>query len=297
MAVGCKRIGENLNVMSKVLGPAMKEKNPGPIQDMAKQETEKGVDLIDVNIGPARKGGDEMMDWLVNTIQEVTDTPLALDTTNMVAMEAGLKACKKGNALINSVSLQSSRVDAGLDLAAKYDADLIALLWSDEGMPRDENERAMHVVDFMQKATEHGIAIDRLWVDPIASPISVEVNQVKSCLEFMGMMKDIAPEAKSTCGLSNVSNGAPEELRTWLNITYLIMLSKNGMYSAIVDAFDDDLQDLVTGKKDNIVKLVEGMMAGESVDMGSLNEEEVKYAKTVKVLMGESLYSDSWLDI
>jgi 5-methyltetrahydrofolate corrinoid/iron sulfur protein methyltransferase len=290
------RIGENLNVMSKVLGPAMKERNAAPIQEMAKQETEKGVDYIDVNIGPARKGGDEMMEWLVNTIQEVTDLPLALDTTNLVAMEAGLKACK-GKALINSVSLQTSRLVPGLELAAKYDADLIALLWSDDGMPRDDNERAMHIVDFMQKAMEIGVPTERLWVDPIVSPVSVEVNQVKACVAFMGMLKDIAPDAKSTCGLSNVSNGVPDELRPWLNITYLIMLMRNGLYSAIVDAFDDELYSFAKGDKENIINLVHRMMDGEKVDMASLNEEEVKYAKTVRVLTGESLFSDSWLEI
>ena len=195
----------------------MKERNAKPIQEMAEKESEAQVDYIDVNIGPARKGGAEMMEWLVNTIQEVTDTPLALDTTNMEATEAGLKVCKQP-ALINSISLQSSRVDAGLKMAKPYDADFIALLWSDDGMPRDVNERAMHAVDFMQKAADIGISPEKMWFDPIASPISVEINQVKACVEFMGMLNDIAPGAKSTVGLSNVSNGVPDELRTWLNV-------------------------------------------------------------------------------
>ncbi|OHD68108.1 MAG: dihydropteroate synthase [Spirochaetes bacterium RBG_16_49_21] len=291
------RIGENLNVMSKILGPAMKERNPAPIQDMAKKETEKGVDYIDVNIGPARKGGDEMMAWLVKVIQDVTDTPLALDTTNMEAMEAGLKACKKGKALINSISLQTSRIEAGLKLAAKYEADCIALLWSDQGMPRDANERAMHIVDFMAKAAEIGVPNEKLWVDPIVSPISVEINQVKACVEFMSMLKDIAPGAKSTCGLSNISNGVQDNLRPWLNITYLIMLMKHGLYSAIVDSFDETLNDFINGKKDNIVRLIHRMMDGEKVDINSLSAEEAKYAKSVRVLAGESLFSNSWLDI
>ncbi len=291
------RIGENLNVMSKVLGPAMKERNAKPIQEMVEKEVEAKVDYIDVNIGPARKGGDEMMEWLVNTIQEVTtDIPLALDTTNMAATEAGLKVCKIP-ALINSVSIQTSRFESGLKMAKQYDADVIALLWSDDGMPRDANERAMHIVDFVQKATELDIAMEKLWFDPIVSPISVEINQVKACVECMGMLKDIAPGSKSTCGLSNVSNGVPDELRPWLNIPYLIMLMKNGLYSAIVDAFDGDLTDIVTGKKDNIVQLVHKIMDGENVDMGSLPDDEKKYAKSVKVLMGESLFSDSWLEV
>lgn len=290
------RIGENLNVMSKVLGPAMKERNKGPIQDMVKQEDAKGVDYIDLNIGPARKNGDELMDWVVNTVQEVTDLPLALDTTNIVAMEAGLKAAKN-KPLINSVTLQSDRFEVGLKLAAKYEADVVAVLWSDNGMPRDTNERAMHIVDFITKAAELGIPNERIWIDPIVSPISVEINQVLACVECMGMVKDIAPGAKSTVGLSNVSNGVPEELRPWLNITYLIMLMKNGLYSAIVDSFDDNLKDFVTGKRQNIVDLVHKLVDGESVDMGSLSDEEQKYAKTVKVLKGESLFSNSWLEV
>ena len=105
-------IGENLNVMSQTLGPALKERKAEPIQEMARAETKAGIDLIDLNIGPARKGGDELMNWVVNTVQVVTDKRLSLDTTNLVAMEAGLKAYK-GKALINSVSLQTEQDGEG----------------------------------------------------------------------------------------------------------------------------------------------------------------------------------------
>ena len=287
-------IGENLNVMSQTLGPALKERNPKPIQEMAKAETE--IDLIDLNIGPARKGGDELMDWVVNTVQAVTDKQLSLDTTNLVAMEAGLKAYK-GKALINSVSLQTDRIEKGLELAKQYDADLIGLLWSNDGMPRDANERAMHVVDFIYKANEMGIPNERIWIDPIASPISVEINQVKACVEFMGMLGEIAPECKSTVGLSNISNGAPTELRPWLNRTYMIMLMRHGLYSAIVDAFDTDLIQIARGQRPDIVDLVHKMMDGEKPDLSSLSEELVKYARTVRVLTGESLFSNAWLEV
>ena len=232
-------IGENLNVMSNTLGPALRERQAGPIEEMAKAETSAGIDLIDLNIGPARKGGDELMSWVVETVQGVTDKMLSLDTTNLDAMEAGLKL-KKNNVLMNSVSLQTSRIDRGLELALKHDADLIGLLWSNDGMPRDVNERAMHTVDFVYKANEAGIPNERIWIDPIASPVSVEINQVKACVEFMGMLAEIAPGCKSTVGLSNISNGAPDELRCWLNRIYMIMLMRYGLYSAIVDAFDKD---------------------------------------------------------
>src|SRR4030042_6874634 len=88
-------IGENLNVISQPLGPALKDRNAAPIQEMAKEETAAGIDLVDLNIGPAPKGGDELMAWVVNTVQAVTDKMLSLDTTNLDAMQAGLKAHKR----------------------------------------------------------------------------------------------------------------------------------------------------------------------------------------------------------
>jgi 5-methyltetrahydrofolate corrinoid/iron sulfur protein methyltransferase len=288
-------IGENLNIMSRSLGPALREKQAGPIEDMALAEAEAGVDMLDLNIGPARKNGDELMSWVVNTVQGVTDKMLSLDTTNLDATEAGLQVCR-GPALINSVSLQTSRLDRGLELANKYHADVIGLLWSDEGMPRDVNERAMLAVDFVYKSNAAGIPNERIWIDPIATPVSVQINQVKACVEFLGMLGEIAPGCRSTVGLSNVSNGAPSELRPWLNRTYLVMLMRAGLYSAIVDAFDKDLAAIARGQRPDIVELVGRMMDGNPPDIPSLSREMVSYARTVRVLTGETLYSASWLE-
>ncbi|MFH0914395.1 MAG: dihydropteroate synthase [Chloroflexota bacterium] len=289
-------IAENINIMSKTIGPAMRERNPAPIQELAKAETRAGVDYLDLNIGPARKAGDEMMRFVVETVQAVTDRNLSLDTTNPVAMEAGLKVCR-GKALVNSVSLQPDRLEKGLPLVTRYNADMIGLLWGVEGMPRDANERCVLAVDLLYKAGEKGITPDKIWVDPIATPVSGEINQVKACLEFLGMLKDIAPECKSTVGLSNISNGTPSELRPWLNRTFLIMLMKLGLHSAIVDAFDTDLIQIARGQKPNIVSLVNRMMDGEKPDPAKLSGEEVKYAKTFRVINGETLYSHSWLEV
>ncbi len=288
-------IGESINVVSKTIGPAMKERNPKPIQDLAKTQARAGVDYLDINIGPARKAGDELMDWVVNTVQEVTDLPLSLDTTNPVAMEAGLKV-HKGKVLINSISVV--RMEEELPMVQKYGADFIGLLWGREGMPRDADERAMIAVELMTTASAMGIPNESIWFDPIATPVvNIESNQSKPCLEFMSSLGDVAPGCKSVIGLSNVSNGAPTELRPWLNRTYLAMLMKYGLYSAIVDAFDKDLIAIARGERPDIVELVQKMMDGERPDISSLSEEMANYAKTTRVLMGESLYSDSWLEI
>jgi 5-methyltetrahydrofolate corrinoid/iron sulfur protein methyltransferase len=291
-------IAESINIMSKTIGPAMKEKDPKPIQAMAIAEAEAGSTFLDVNIGPARKGGSEMMEWLVKTIHEVVDLPLSLDTTNLEAMEAGLKAHKKGGRpLMNSVSCQADRIDAGLDMAKKYDCLMVGLLWGTDGMPRDVNERGALAAELIFKANDKGIKNEDIFIDPIATPISGEINQVLACTEFMGMLQDIGPGCKSTVGLSNVSNGAPDHLRPALNGPYVLMLQKQGLYSSIVDAYDKDLMAICKGEKPGLEALVTKIMDGESVDMSSLSEEEQKCAKTVNVLMGKSLYSDSWLDI
>jgi len=288
-------IGENINITTKIAGAAMKERNPEPIQRIAKAEVEAGMDYLDINIGPARKNGDEFMTWMVNTVQEVSDKPLSLDTTNPVAMEAGLKI-HKGKALINSISL--TRMEEELPLVIKYNAAMIGLLWGREGMPRDADERAVIAAELMYKANEMGISNQNIWFDPIVTPaVNVDTNQVKPCLEFMSMLQEIVPGCKSTVGLSNISNGTPHHLRPYLNRTYLMMLMKYGLYSAIVDAFDSELIKIARGEKPELVDLIYRVMDGEKPDLSSLSEEEVKYVKTVRVLTSESLYSHSWLEI
>ncbi len=289
-------IGENINIMSKSLGPAMKERNPTPIQEMALAEVAAGMDYLDLNIGPARRDGDKLMEWIVNVVQEVTDKPLSLDTTNPVAVEAGLKVCKS-KALINSISLQPARLESELPLVKKYNASMIGLLWGAEGMPRDANERCAMAVEIVYKANELGIPNEDIWIDPIVSPVSVEINQVKACIEFMSMLSEIAPGCKSVVGLSNISNGAPGHLRPYLNRAYLLMLMKHGLYSAISDSSDAELIKVAKGGMPEINKLVWGMMDGEQPDFTSLSPKELEYAKTVRVLAGQSLYSHSWLEI
>lgn len=274
----------------------MRERNPDPIRELARAETTAGIDYFDLNIGPARKDGNSLMQWLVETVQDVSDKPLSLDTTNPLATEAGLKACKK-RALINSVSLQPERLEKILPMAKEYDADIIGLLWGVDGMPRDANERCMLAVDIVYKANEIGIPNEDIWIDPIVTPVSVDINQVKACIEFMSMLGDIAPGCKSVVGLSNVSNGTPANLRPYLNRTYLAMLMKYGIYAAIVDAFDAELIRLARGEMPEIIELVHKMMDGYSPDISALSPKEKEYAKSVKVLSGDTLYSHSWLDI
>jgi 5-methyltetrahydrofolate corrinoid/iron sulfur protein methyltransferase len=89
-------IGESLNVISTKIGGAFKERDPKPIQEEALFQKEKRMDYIDINLGPAKKDGHELMPWVVEVVQDVVpDLPLALDTSNIDAIEAALKVIKQ----------------------------------------------------------------------------------------------------------------------------------------------------------------------------------------------------------
>jgi 5-methyltetrahydrofolate corrinoid/iron sulfur protein methyltransferase len=289
-------IGESINVMSKTLRPAMRNRDAEPIQKMAIAQQKAGVDYHDLNIGPAKRGGPEMMAWLVETIQEVSDRPLFLDTSNVEAMEAGLQA-HKGQAVINSISCRPERMEALLPLVPKYDAAFVGLLIGTEGIPRDADERAMLAAEMQAQMAVHDITEERVFFDPIVLPVSSQQDQLQSCTEFMMMIKDMVPGCRITCGLSNVSNGAPKELRPILDQTYLAMLLKFGIDSAIVNAFEKELVDIGKGRRDDILQAVQRVMDGEDVDTSGMSQELADYVKTTQVLMGQSLYSHSWLKL
>ena len=297
-------VGENLNVITKKIGTAIKQRDPKPIQEMALAEVRAGVDYLDINIGPARKDGRDLMEWVVKTVQEVVDVPLFLDTINVEAIEAGLKVYKnkKGKAVINSIMARPESMETKFPLAQKYEAGVVALLWGPSGLPRDPEERGVLAAELIQKAIEFDIPGEDIWLDPIVTPITTPQSQIQvpGCIEFMKMFKDlreVLPGMKSTCGLSNVSNGAPEKLRPILNQTYLISLERYGMSSAIIDAFDEGLKGLARGKQEDLKKLIYRVMDKQQIDLKSLNKEETDYVKTTRVLMGQTLYSDSWLQM
>ena len=267
-------IGESLNVISKKIGRAFKERDPEPIKEEALFQKEKGMDYIDINLGPAKKDGHELMPWVVQTVQEVVpDVPLALDTSNIDAIEAALKVYQETPVppLVNSIMVRPERYERMVPLVAEHNADFIALMWGPEGLPRDENERAALCVELLYFANEAGIPNDKIWVDGIVTPLNIQQPQLISLMTFQEMLPEIAPEAKSTCGLSNISNGPPEHLRPILNQTYMVMLQKYGMHSVIADPLDDQLIAIAKGQRQDVVDLIYGIIDGNEPDMGSLS--------------------------
>jgi len=298
MSQTVKAIAESINIMGTRSGTAMKDRVAGPIQEMAKEETDAGASYLDLNIGPARKDGTELLPFVVDTIEAVTDIPLCLDTTNMDAMAAGFKAVKnKEQALMNSISAQPERMEQMIPVAAEMKCDVIALLWGADGMPRDSAERAAMSVDLMMALNDAGIPNEKILFDPIGTPITLGTDQINAGLEFMEMLSDIAPGSGSTVGLSNVSNGVAENLRKYLDRTYLIMLMKHGISTAIVNSYDAELMAICKGERQEHVDLVHGMMDGNDPGDTGLSGVALEHYKTYKCLSGQTLFSESWLEL
>jgi 5-methyltetrahydrofolate corrinoid/iron sulfur protein methyltransferase len=164
-------------------------------------------------------------------------------------------------------------------------------------LPRDENERAALSVELLYFANEAGIPNEKIWVDGIVTPLNIQQPQLICLMTFMEMLQDIAPGAKSTCGLSNISNGPPDNLRPILNQTYMVMLQKYGMHSVIADPLDDQLIAIAKGQRQDVVDLIYSTMDGNAPAMDTLSKEMQDYVKTVNIILGKTLYSDSWLEI
>ncbi|MCM8772909.1 MAG: dihydropteroate synthase [Candidatus Omnitrophica bacterium] len=288
-------IGENINIMNKKIKFAMVERKKEIIQKIAIESKENGMNFLDINIGPARKDGPFLMEWIIKIIREVCDLPLSLDTTNIEAIKVGLEM-EGERAMINSIQATEERMEELLPFVKKYNCKFIGLLLSKEGMPRDENERGAIAANFLAKIDEYGISHSLVYFDPIVLPVRFQQEQVVAVIEFMKMFKELFPDCNSTCGLSNVSNGALNELRGLINRTYLVMLWKYGLSSAIVDAYDKELIAIIKGEKENIKNLIWKAMDNE-IDLKGLSEEERNYVKTVYILQGKSIYSDSYLKL
>jgi cobalamin-dependent methionine synthase I len=291
-------IGENIHVIAKAVSVAIRERDAKVIRDLAKAQTEGGADYVDLNVGPMKKDTEETMQWLLNTVQEVTNLPLSIDTMNPVAMEAGLKHCKK-RPLLNSASGKTDSKQNMLPLAKKYNCEVVISVMTDKGMPPDVDSKIGSIMDTVTYANELGVPNEDIWVDPIILPVSTAGEGQRFAvtnLEFIKILEDVLPGVKSTVGLSNVSNGVPDELRPLLNRTYLVMLGRNGLYSAIADPLDKELMSLTKGEMPKITGLIHKTMDKEDIELSALSQKEVEYVKTAKVLMGETLYSDAWLE-
>jgi len=234
-------IGELINTSRDEVEPAVKERDAEFIQDLAKEQEEAGADFIDVNCGTLIKEEPEALEWLVNTVQEVVDVPLCIDSPNPEALKRGLEAYE-GKALVNSITAEGDRYDEILPMLKEHDAAVVALAMGDDGMPKDADDRIRVASKLIDDLTADGIALEDIYVDPIIQPIGTDGEMG---LHILNAIEEIATEYEGvhiTCGLSNISHGLPK--RQLLNQAYVVLAMSRGLDSAIMDPLDDKIMSL-----------------------------------------------------
>ncbi len=243
-------IGERIHCISPVIREAMATFNPDPILERAAQQIKAGATYLDVNIGPAESNGPELMTWAVKLLQEnFNNVPLALDTANKRAIEAGIKVYNRtnGKPIVNSADA-GSRISY-IDLAAANDAICVALCSAD-GIAKDNEERMMHCHHMLERGLSLGMEATDLWFDPLF--LVVKGMQDKQ-MDVLNAIKLFADEGlKSTGGLSNNSNGAPKNVRPIMDSALVAMAMMQGLTSAIVNP--NDLRLMETIKSCDIFK-------------------------------------------
>ncbi len=236
-------IGERIHCISPVIRKAMDERDPAPILKRAAEQIAAGATYLDVNIGPAEKDGPERMMWAVKLLQENFDNvPLALDTANKKAIEAGIKVYNRtnGKPIVNSADA-GSRISY-IDLAAANDAICVALCSAD-GIAKDNEERMKHCHNMLERGMSLGMEATDLWFDPLF--LVVKGMQDKQ-MDVLNAIKMFADEGlKSTGGLSNNSNGAPKTLRPIMDSALVAMAMMQGLTSAIVNPCDLRLMETI----------------------------------------------------
>ena len=255
-------IGERLSTTAPAVNKAFTERDEEPILKRAKQQLDAGAVYLDVNIGPAEGYGPELMKWAVQLLQGNFDNvPLALDTANMAAIEAGISVYnrEKGKPIVNSADA-GSRIEY-VDLAAANDAIVIALC-NAEGIAKDNDERMGYCQTLLERGMEHGMEAEDLWFDPLFLVVKGMQDKQMQILEFIKMLSDMG--LNSTGGLSNNSNGMPKTIRPIMDSALVAMAMMQGLTSAIVNPNDLRLMETI---------------------------------KSCDVFRGNTLYADSYLEI
>lgn len=303
------KIGENIHIVSAKVKQALKDRDGGFFVRLAQKQKEAGADVIDLNIGPRKKDGPEVVDWLLDCMQEaVPGMTISFDTTNLAAIETGLKRVGS-NAMVNSTSAEEERLANVPPLAAKYDAKLIALCLEKSGIPVSADARITIAMEkLIPRAIEVGVPMENLFVDPLILTVSGMQEYIPEAIETVRMLKMVMdPPPMTVVGLSNVVNRVPHEMQPLINRVYVVMLMAAGLDAAILDPLDTKLMEtirIVEERDDSTpvgtlyLKLFDAVAAMEElqpdqVDMS--DSAQVDVWKTVQVLMNKVIYTDSYL--
>ena len=226
-------IAERINATRKRIGQAFAARDAAFIQEEARRQVEAGADYLDLNAALDPQQERDLMAWVVQTVRETTDVPLAVDTASPEAARAGLTLLPKGSAFLNSISAERERLRTMLPLAVEFETHLVALAMDDSGLP-DSCEARWKALETVFAATdEAGIPRRRIFVDPLVRPVATGPEQAGQCLQMIREIGERGGGARTIVGLSNISYGLPQ--RRHLNRVFLAMAAGAGLSAAILD--------------------------------------------------------------
>jgi 5-methyltetrahydrofolate--homocysteine methyltransferase len=231
-------IGEKINATSKRVAEAIGQRDAALLQEMARQQVEAGADYLDVNAGRGQGLEQEVADlkWAIDTVRAATDVPLCIDSSDPQAIKAALAHYRGKAAIINSINAEEGRLTDLLPLALEHRAGVIALAMDDRGVPKEVEGRLRACDRILERAMAYGIPLERIFLDPLVLPLSVDTGQGMVTLRALEQIKARYPEAKTTLGLSNASYGLPR--RGVINRALLLMAMYLGLDSVILDPLD-----------------------------------------------------------
>ncbi len=231
-------VGEKINTSRKSIEEAVANRDASFIAGVARQQAEAGADYIDVNAGTFVDRETELLCWLVDTVQREVDLPLCLDSPNPQALAEAIKL-HKGEPMVNSISLEKERYEALIPLITSQPCRVIALCMGRTAMPTTVEERVEAGTELISRLTGAGIPIEKIYVDPLIQPVSVNTNMGVAALGAIGRITAEFPGVNAICGLSNISFGLPE--RHLINRNFLSLAMCHGLDAAILDPTDRKL--------------------------------------------------------
>jgi 5-methyltetrahydrofolate--homocysteine methyltransferase len=240
-------IGELINTSRKAIREAVEKRDADYIKQIAKEQADAGADYIDVNCGTQVVDEEEIMAWLVNNVQDAVQVPLCIDSPNPKALEVGLKLCKYGQPMINSITDEGERFDTVLPLVLKFKAKIIALCMDEAGVPETGEERIRVAKSLYAKLTAAGVPEGDIHFDPLVKPISVVGKAGLEVLQSIKMLREMYPATHFACGLSNVSFGLPN--RKILNRVFVAQTMAMGMDGYILNPTDKGMMGIIHASK------------------------------------------------
>lgn len=258
-------VGEKINTSRKSIADAVKERDAEFIGEVAREQAEAGAHYIDVNAGTFLDQEIDCLCWLVEVVQNEVDLPLCLDSPNPKALSEAIKH-HKGEAMINSISLEKDRYETLLPVITGQPCCVVALCMAEASMPNTVEERVQVGAELINKLTDQGIPLEKIYLDPLVQPVSVDTGMGTAVLGAIDKIMNEFPGVNTICGLSNISFGLP--MRSLINRNFLSLCMNAGLSAAILDPTNKQLMatllstDMLLGRDEYCENFIEAYQGG-----------------------------------